>query len=56
MDTATALQIADRAHKFIARVAEIATDEPEFAASKIADLYAEQGSQLEADAKAIASA
>lgn len=43
---------AARAHAFIAKVAEIVTDEPEFAAVKIGALFAEHGAQLDADAAA----
>lgn len=50
MDIDSAVAIAERAHRFITQVAAILTDEPEFAAVKIADLYADQGEQLEADA------
>ena len=47
--------IATRAHEFIAQVAQILTDEPEIAALKIGEMFAEQGEQLDADAKELAA-
>lgn len=52
MDTDTTA-IAARAHEFITEVARILTDEPEFAAVRIADLFAQRGPQLDADAEAL---
>lgn len=53
MDVSTALPIAQRAHAFIDEVAVIVTDEPEFAAMKIAALFERDGEQLDADSKAL---
>ncbi|EPD84179.1 MULTISPECIES: hypothetical protein [Microbacterium] len=51
MDVRTATEIATRAHQFISKISDILTDEPEFAATKISDLFASDGTQLAADAE-----